>query len=265
MEFIQKPFNMENFSIVATNLSLKYKIISSISLKKQVFLIGDKFNKSTPNQNKKSRILEIEALKNVSFNVKTGEVIGIIGLNGSGKTTLLKTLAGIFRPDSGEVKLSSNSVSLLTLGAGFELDLSGYENIFLSGLLLGFSKKQLKEITREIIDFSGLGDFIYNPVGSYSSGMRSRLAFSISSCIEPDILLIDEVLGVGDEGFKEKSSKRIKEFFYSNKTVVFATHNLMQAIEICNSVLWLEKGQVVMHDSPKKTVNKYREFIRKME
>lgn len=174
--------------------------------------------------NKKEKF---RALDNISFKVNKGEVLGIIGQNGSGKSTLLKTIANIFEPDSGSINSFGNKVGLLSLGAGFDNNLSGYENIFLSGMLLGYNKKYIKSIINEIIEFSELKEFIYKPVGTYSSGMYSKLSFAIAAFLEKDIILIDEVLSVGDIHFKEKSSNKIKELISDKeKTVIIVSHSI---------------------------------------
>ena len=204
------------------------------------------------------------ALKDISFEIEKGSVVGIIGMNGSGKTTLLKTIAGIFSPDIGIVDIKQNSVALLSIGLGFNAELSGYENIILSGLLLGFTKEQINSKIKEIIDFSELGDFIYKPVKTYSSGMHSKLAFSITALLDTDILLIDEVLSVGDMNFKEKSYAKIKEIIEKkDKTVIIVSHSLSTIEEICNKVLWINKGKLMEYGKTSEVVDKYKEFMDK--
>ena len=171
---------------------------------------------------------EFWALKNISFEVKRGEVLGIIGHNGAGKSTLLKVISGILKPTSGSVKVNGVVVPMLELGSGFDFDLTGRENIFLNGSILGYSEKFLKEKYDEIVEFSELGQFIDVPLRNYSSGMVMRLAFSIATMVQPDILIVDEILAVGDADFKEKSKKRMLELMGGGTTVLFVSHSLEQ-------------------------------------
>ena len=187
---------------------------------------------------------QFNALDNVSFEVPKGEVYGIIGLNGAGKSTLLKIISGILKPTSGSVSKKGTLAPLIELGAGFNGDLSGMENIYLNGLLLGYSKKTIQSKVEEIIDFSDLEQFIYTPLKNYSSGMKARLGFSIATVIQPDILIVDEVLSVGDIKFKEKSENKIKSMMDNGTTILFVSHSLGQVEKLCHKVLWLEKGKV---------------------
>ena len=204
-----------------------------------------------------------KAVKGVSFEVPKGQILGITGKNGSGKSTLLRAISGIFSPDKGSINLHGNSISLLSIGVGFQKRLTGYENIFLSGLLLGFTKEQIAEKLDEIIEFSELGDFIYKPVRSYSSGMYSKLAFSITAILETDIMLIDEVLSVGDIHFKEKSYNKMKELI-SNKdrTVVIVSHSTKTLVELCDKVIWLHDGVIKDQGDPEKIMAEYEEFMK---
>ena len=202
------------------------------------------------------------AVNDVSLKLEEGKILGVIGKNGSGKSTLLKAIAGIFCPDSGLIDLHDNRVSLLSIGVGFQASLSGYDNIFLSGMLLGIKKDEIKKKVDEIIEFSELGDFIYKPVGTYSSGMTSKLAFSISSILDTDILLIDEVLSVGDVGFKKKSFEKIHSIITDEtKTVLIVSHDEKLIREQCDKALWLEKGQIVEYGDTDQTVDAYLEFM----
>ena len=192
-----------------------------------------------------------------------GEVLGIIGQNGSGKSTLLKTIANIFEPDSGSINSFGNKVGLLSLGAGFDNNLSGYENIFLSGMLLGYNKKYIKSIINEIIEFSELKEFIYKPVGTYSSGMYSKLSFAIAAFLEKDIILIDEVLSVGDIHFKEKSSNKIKELISDKeKTVIIVSHSISTVKDLCDRIIWLDEGKIMEQGEPKQILKEYKEFMK---
>lgn len=204
-----------------------------------------------------------KAVKGVSFEVPKGQILGICGKNGSGKSTLLRAISGIFSPDSGSINLHGNSISLLSIGVGFQKQLTGYENIFLSGMLLGYSKEQIEAKIDDIIEFSDLGDFIYRPVRSYSSGMHSKLAFSITAILETDIMLIDEVLSVGDIHFKEKSYNKMKELISNeDRTVVIVSHNSNTIKELCNKVIWLHEGLIKDQGDPKVIMDKYEAFMR---
>lgn len=195
--------------------------------------------------NRREKIRRIEALKGVSFEIHKGEIVGIIGSNGSGKSTLLRTLAGLIAPNEGSVDLHGNAVSLLSLGTGFLADLSGHDNIILCGLSMGFSRKEILEKYDSIVEFSELGEAIERPVKTYSSGMYSKLAFSIAVMLRTDILLVDEVLSVGDARFREKSRKAMLEIINDKKrTVIIVSHNLGEIKNLCTRVIWLEQGCV---------------------
>ena len=204
-----------------------------------------------------------KAVKGVSFEIPKGQILGICGKNGSGKSTLLRAISGIFSPDKGSINLHGNSISLLSIGVGFQKQLTGYENIYLSGMLLGYSKEQIEEKVDAIIKFSELGDFIYKPVRSYSSGMYSKLAFSITAILETDIMLIDEVLSVGDIHFKEKSYNKMKELISdSNRTVVIVSHSTKTIVDLCDRVIWLHEGLIKDDGDPATIMDKYEKFMR---
>lgn len=189
---------------------------------------------------------EFWALKHVSFEVEKGEVVGIIGRNGAGKSTLLKIIAGILKPTAGNVVVQGNIVPMLELGSGFDTDLSGRENIFLNGAILGYSKEFLEKKYDEIVEFSELGKFIDMPIRNYSSGMLMRLAFSIATVVNPEILIVDEILAVGDESFQAKSHTRMMELMGGGTTVLFVSHSLPQIREMCGRAIWLDGGTVKM-------------------
>lgn len=201
------------------------------------------------------------ALDGVSFSVEKGDVVGIVGKNGAGKSTLLKVVSGIQKPASGKVTLKGKVVPMLELGAGFDVDLSGRENIYLNGAVLGYSKAFLDMKYNEILEFSELGDFIEVPVRNYSSGMIARLAFSIACMINPEILIVDEVLSVGDEKFQRKSRDRMVELMSGGSTVLFVSHNIEQVKDICNKAVWLRHGKVVMTGDSKTVCNLYQESL----
>ncbi len=201
------------------------------------------------------------ALDDVSFNVERGDVVGVVGRNGAGKSTLLKIVSGIQKPTEGKVTLGGRVVPMLELGAGFDMELTGKENVYLNGAVLGYSKEFLDRKYNEILEFSELGDFINMPVRNYSSGMVARLAFSIASMVEPEILIVDEVLSVGDENFQKKSKNRMVELMGGGTTVLFVSHNIDQIEEICNKAVWLDHGHVVMTGPSKEVCDKYRTSI----
>ncbi|MBQ9768226.1 MAG: ABC transporter ATP-binding protein [Lachnospiraceae bacterium] len=209
------------------------------------------------------RYKEFWALRDVSFEVKQGERVAILGLNGAGKSTLLKVIAGVLKATEGTVKRSGVLVPLLELGAGFDPQYTGAENIYLYGAMLGYSKAFLKEKYDEIVEFSELGDFIHVPVKNYSSGMRARLGFSIATLVEPDILILDEVLSVGDAKFRKKSEKRIKEMFNKGTTVLFVSHNLPQVRSLCTRAVLLEKGHLIEDGPVEEVVDLFEKKIAK--
>ena len=209
-------------AIDVKNLEISYRCLKSFSIRKSLF------------QLKKSKVEVYEAVRDVSFQVPKGEIMGMVGRNGSGKSTMLRAMAGIIAPDSGTIDLHGHNVSLMSIGVGFQKKLSGRENILLSGMLLGFSEKQVRDKMDEIIKFAELGRFIDMPVKTYSSGMYSKLAFSITAVLESDIMLIDEVLSVGDAKFKKKSYRKMKELISNkNRTVVIVSHSSDTIRKLC--------------------------------
>jgi len=194
----------------------------------------------------KLRYEDLTALDHVSFEVKRGETLGLVGRNGAGKSTMLKVISGILKPTEGSVSIRGNVVPMLELGSGFDFDLTGRENIFLNGAILGYSEEFLKAKYDEIVEFSELGRFIGTPIRNYSSGMLARLAFSIATVVEPEILIVDEILSVGDAEFQNKSKKRMLELMGGGTTVLFVSHSTEQIREMCNRAVWLEHGKVMM-------------------
>lgn len=201
---------------------------------------------------------DFDALKNVSFEVPKGQMLGLIGRNGSGKSTLLKIVAGVYRPTGGTVQVQGSLAPLIELGAGFQHELTGRENILLNGLLMGYSKRQMQEREQRIIDFAEIGDFIDSPVKQYSSGMYMRLAFSVATEIDPEILLIDEIMAVGDTSFQEKCFQRVREFLKAGKTIVFVSHDMAQVAEHCDRAILLDHGSIVADGRPDEVIEAYR-------
>lgn len=199
------------------------------------------------------------ALKNVSFEIKEGEVVGVIGRNGAGKSTLCKTLTKILTPNEGNLQVMGETSALLGYGTGFNAQLTGRDNIFLNAMLLGIPKQRVKEKYKEIIEFSGIGKAIDKPVKEYSSGMKSRLGFSIAATLRPDIFIIDEALSTGDMAFQQKASERIQEMVERAKAVIIVSHNMGFVSKICTRAIWMERGQIVMDGDPEEIVAKYKE------
>lgn len=205
---------------------------------------------------------EFWALRDISFNVEKGDRIGILGLNGAGKSTLMKVIAGVFKPTTGTVTKEGVIAPLIELGAGFDMQYTGRENIFLYGAILGHSRKYMEEKYDEIVEFSELEEFIDVPLKNYSSGMRARLGFSIATVINPDILILDEILSVGDAKFKKKSEKKIMDMIDSGVTVLFVSHNIEQVKRICNKAMILEKGHMKMFGELDEVVAVYEESVK---
>lgn len=241
---------MSEYAIEVTDLCISYKSMKTYSIKKYLL------------KGKKTQTDVFEAVKHISFQVEKGDILGIVGKNGSGKSTMLRAIAGIFSPNQGTIDLHGNSVSLLSIGVGFQKELSGRENILLSGMLLGFTENQIREHMDEIIEFSELGEFIDKPVNTYSSGMYSKLAFSITAILETDIILIDEVLSVGDSRFKKKSYRKMKELISDkDRTVVIVSHDLKTVADLCSKVLWINDGEFVKYGDTKEVLAEYEQFM----
>lgn len=204
---------------------------------------------------------EFWALKEVSFELKKGERIGILGFNGAGKSTLLKIIAGVLKPTEGSIEIKGKIVPLLELGAGFDSQYTGKENIFLYGAVLGYSKEFLQEKYNEIVEFSELGEFINVPIKNYSSGMKARLGFSIATIVEPEILILDEVLSVGDAKFRKKSEAKIKSMMKNGITVLFVSHSLEQVKRLCDKAIILEHGKVVAFGGVKEVSDIYEKKL----
>ena len=239
----------KDLAIEVKDVHISYRILNNISIRSTLF-------------HRKTRDEIFEAVKGVSFEVEKGGILGIIGKNGSGKSTLLRSIAGVFSPNEGVIDLHDHSVSLMALGVGFKPLLTGRANIMLSGLLLGFSEKEIKEKTEEIIEFAELGDFIDKPVRTYSSGMNSKLAFAITAMLETDITLVDEVLSVGDERFKKKSLAKMRELITDkDRTVIIVSHSIETLNELCDQVMWMNDGEIKEIGKPECVLKHYGEFM----
>lgn len=241
---------MENTpALIIKDLRVIYKTVQAQTLFRAVL-------------SRKSQIKKFEAIRGVSFTLNKGEIVGLIGKNGSGKSTLLRAVADIFKPDSGTIDTCGNSVSLMAIGIGFQKELSGRENIYLSGMLLGYTREYIEEHYDEIVEFSELGDFINAPVETYSSGMYSKLAFSITAILESDIILVDEVLSVGDVNFKKKSFAKLKEMIaQDDKTVLLVSHNSDTIRKLCHRAVWLHDGELKMDGDVNEVVDAYEAFM----
>jgi len=240
---------LDEIAVVCENISKSFKLDMSQGFKKMARFMT---TATIPTH--------LTALNEISLSVKKGEVLGIIGRNGSGKTTLLRIIAGIYKPDSGKVKVNGKLSPLLQLGTGFQSDLVARENIVMNGMLLGLSKSEIEDKIDTILEFAGLERFSELKLKNYSSGMRARLAFSTAMQINPDILLVDEILAVGDKEFAEKSWNTFLSFKKNNKTILHTTHNLPKAMEFSDRILLLDKGNIVMIGNPKEVIKKYNEI-----
>jgi ABC-2 type transport system ATP-binding protein len=240
--------NDENVAIRVVDVSKRFVIRKEKSLKERLVNLGrSRLHKS-----------DFYALRDVSLDIQRGTTIGLIGPNGSGKSTLLKTIGGIMSPSTGEVQHRGRVAALLELGAGFHPDLTGRENVYLNASILGMSKEETDDQLADILEFSGIGDFIDTQVKFYSSGMYVRLAFSVAVHVDPDILIVDEVLAVGDEPFQRKCMDRIREFQRQGKTIVLVTHSMEQVAQLCDRAIVLEKGNVVFDGEPGQAIRRLR-------
>lgn len=206
-------------------------------------------------------VREVQALKHVSFEVPEGTSLGIVGANGAGKSTLIRALGGILPPTEGRIEVHGRISALLALGVGFNPNLSGTDNVILGGLANGLSRKQVQERAQEIADFAELGDFMDLPIRTYSSGMRSRLAFAVSVHMDPDILMIDEALSAGDAKFKKKAADKMHELMESARAMFLVSHALGSIKEMCNAAIWLHKGELMLQGSPDEVVAAYTKFL----
>lgn len=251
MEKTTKTIKKGNI-IEIDNVSLKYnKPTEKIGTLKEFFvrLVKGKLRYNT-----------FWVLNDISVEVKRGESLGLIGINGCGKTTLLKTIAGILEPTKGSVRIAGSIAPLINLGAGFDFEATAKENIFLNGAILGYSKKQMQEKYDSIVEFSELKDFMNTPIKNFSSGMLTRLGFSIAVDVQPDILLVDEVLSVGDYNFRQKCQKKIEEMLAKGTTLVYVSHNMDEVVRLCKHALWLKDNHMHMYGKSEDVVKKYLDF-----
>ncbi len=245
---------MSKPAIVVDNMSMMFNLN-----KEKVDNIKEYFIKLVT---RKLHFTEFWALKNISFTVEKGDRVGVLGFNGAGKSTLLKVIAGVLKPTEGSVKVNGVIAPMLELGAGFDMNYSGKENIFLYGATMGYSRKFIEEKYDEIVEFSELKDFIEVPVKNYSSGMRARLGFAIATAVEPEILILDEVLSVGDAKFRKKSEAKVRSMFDKGTTVLFVSHSTQQVLNICDKAIILDHGKLIAQGSAKEICAKYDEMVK---
>lgn len=240
--------------------NLQFRIYRNPSPALKETVLGMFSRKPDPNS-----VVEFDALKNINLHIKGGDRVGIIGLNGAGKSTLLKMIVGIYPPHSGVVQVTGKICPLIELGTGFDFELSGRENIYLNGALLGRSFKQMRELEQQIIDFSELEDKIDLPLKYYSSGMHGRLAFAIGTLVQPEILLVDEIFSTGDIAFVQKAADRMRALFNMSKIVLLVSHNLHQISELCNTVIVMHKGEIIAQGPPPEMIQVYLKEVAKVD
>lgn len=243
---------METIAISAQNVSKTYKLYKTPMdrLKESLFY------------RKKTLYSEHHALQNLNFTIDKGDIVGIIGENGSGKSTLLKIITGVLTPSSGISEVNGKVAALLELGAGFNFEYTGIENIYLNGLMMGFKREEIKERLEQILSFAELGEYIYQPVKTYSSGMFARLAFSVAINVQPDILIVDEALSVGDMYFQAKCITKMKELFLQGVTVLYVSHDLNSVKSLCKKAIYLKNGNLEAYGDAEKVVDMYAKYVR---
>ena len=242
--------------IKVDNVSMRFNLGIEKNFSLKLFFI----NLFKPRK-KKEKKTDFWALKDVSFKVKRGEVVGFIGSNGAGKSTMLKVIAGVMKPTKGKVEVHGNICPMIELGAGFDMDLTARENIFLNGAVLGYSKKFIEEKFDEIVEFSELKDFLDVPVRNFSSGMTARLAFSIATVVDPEILIVDEILSVGDMAFQAKSEAKMRSMIGGGTTVLYVSHSIDSIKSICDKAVWLDHGKVVKMGPAAEICDEYCKFM----
>lgn len=242
--------------IKINNVSMRFNLGIEKNFSLKLFFINIfKFKKE------KKEKKDFWALKDVNIEVQKGEVVGFIGSNGAGKSTLLKIVAGVMKPTKGSVERYGNICPMIELGAGFDMDLTARENIYLNGAILGYSKEFIAEKFDEIVEFSELKDFLDVPVRNFSSGMVARLAFSVATIVDPEILIVDEILSVGDIAFQQKSENKMRSMIEGGTTVLFVSHSLAQIENLCDRVVWLENGTVKKIGEPKQICEEYKQYV----
>lgn len=247
---MKKNSESQNIMVMLDKVSMKFNlgIEKGFSLKQWFVDLG---------KHKKREKNDFWALSNISFNIKKGEVVGFVGTNGAGKSTLLKIVAGVLKPTEGKISVYGNVCPMIELGAGFDMQLTARENIYLNGAVMGYSKDFIDSKFDEIVDFSELRDFLDVPVQNFSSGMVARLAFSIATIVEPEILIVDEILSVGDIAFKAKSEKKMLSMINGGTTVLFVSHSIEQIRKLCTRVVWIDHGKIIDDGSCDKIINEY--------
>ncbi len=243
--------------IILKNVSMKFNLgVEKDNSLKMIFI-----NLFTPRKKKKKDYFW--ALKDIDFRINKGDVVGIIGANGAGKSTLLKVVSGVYKPTAGTVEVNGKISPMIELGAGFDLELTARENIYLNGAILGYSKEFLEERFNEIVEFSELKDFLDVPVKNFSSGMVAKLAFSISTIVDPEVLIVDEILSVGDIKFQEKSKNKMMSMIRGGTTVLYVSHSIDSIKELCSKVIWLDHGKIVKIGDAKKICDEYYKKLMK--
>lgn len=246
----------DNNMVEVKNVSMRFNLGVEKNFSLKQFFV-DIFN----SKKKKKKKEYFWALKDLDFDIKQGEVIGFVGSNGAGKSTLLKIVAGVMKPTKGKVNAYGKICPMIELGAGFDLDLTARENIYLNGAVMGYSKELLDSKFQEIVDFSELHDFLDVPVKNFSSGMVARLAFSVATIVDPEILIVDEILSVGDIAFQQKSEEKMLSMIKGGTTVLYVSHSIESIKKLCDRVVWIEHGEVQMIGDTKKVLSKYLEFM----
>lgn len=239
--------------IRVNDVSMKFNLGIEKDFSLKLFFI----NMFKRKKNKTNAPKDFWALSNLSFDVKPGEVVGFIGGNGAGKSTLLKIVSGVMKPTKGSIEIGGNICPMIELGAGFDMDLTARENIFLNGSILGYSKAFIEEKFDEIVAFSELQDFLEVPVRNFSSGMTARLAFSIATIVDPEILIVDEILSVGDIAFQQKSENKMKSMINGGTTVLYVSHSIQSIKTLCDRVIWIDHGKMMMAGDTEEVINAY--------
>jgi len=245
-----------NEIIKAENVGIKFSL-GKTGYKKMQLTLQDILKKGEEVRKTETDSADFWALRNISFSINKGDILGVVGSNGSGKSTLLRIIAGVYSLDEGSLEINGSISPLLSLGTGFKMGLSGYDNIFLNGVVMGFKRQEIEAHVKDIIEFSELGEFIFQPVKNYSSGMMARLGFSIAVFLKRDIMLIDEVLGVGDFKFREKSQKKMQEIIHSGQTIIIVSHNLESIKKYANKCIWINKGELMVEGETEEVLEKY--------